>query len=193
MAEDGMSEYIQVKDGKIVAAFCGPMPDGIEYRQVPAGWPYFSPGLDVRNFDESWSLRPLASRIADGLVVVSEAETVDGGTMRAKTQLERYRDGLDSLPKGQKVVEADNGSLTLEPMSRAEKVAAGQITPQVAFSLDLADCEVARKSAYADEADPIYMMAVRGEINEATGSPYTMDDWKAKVTEIKVRYPKPIQ
>ncbi|HOX32043.1 MAG TPA: hypothetical protein PLB91_06910 [Spirochaetales bacterium] len=186
-----MSEYIRVKDNKMLAAYCGPLPKGTEYRKVPDGWPHFVPGLDVRNFDTAWSLRPLADRIAEGLVVVSEAEVVEGETIRAMTQLERYRDGLDTLPPGKKVVETTDGTLSLEPMTRAEQVAAGQLTAQVAYSLDLADCEVLRKAAYIDEADPIYMMAARGEINETTGAPYTLEDWKNKVAEIKKRYPKP--
>jgi len=188
-----MSEYIQVKDGKMLAAYCGPLPVGDEYKQIPDNWPHFVPGLDVRNFDAAWNLRPLMDRIAEGLVSVSSAEVVEGEMIRAKSQLERYRDSLDALPNGQKIVEAADGSLTLQAMTHAEQVADGQLTAQVAYSLDLADCEIARKAAYADEADPIYMMAVRGEMNEATGSPYTMDDWQAKVAEIKVRYPKPIQ
>jgi hypothetical protein len=186
-----MNEYIQVKDGVMVAAFCGLQPRGDEFKQVPDGWPHFIPGLAVRNFDAAWRLRPLADRIAEGLVSISNAEVLDGETVRAKDQLERYRDGLDQLPKGQKVVKIADGTLSLQPMSRAELITTGQLNAQVAFSLDLDDCEVARKSAYADEADPIYMMAVRGEINAATGSPYTMDDWKAKIAEIKKRFPKP--
>ena len=178
-----MSEYIQVVDGKMVAAFCGKKPTGVKVVAVPDGWPYFVPGLDVLNFDTEWHLRPLADRIADGLVVVSEAEVVEGETIRAKTVLERYRDGLDQLPKGQKVVLAADGSISLEPMSRAEQVAAGQLTSQVACSLDLADCEANRKAAYADEADPLFFKAQRGEATEA--------EWKAKIAEIKERYPKP--
>jgi hypothetical protein len=39
-----------------------------------------------------------------------------------------------------------------------------------------------RRVAYALEADPLFFKAQRGEA--------TMDDWQAKVAEIKARYPK---
>ena len=43
--------------------------------------------------------------------------------------------------------------------------------------------EAARKAAYEAEADPIFFMAQRGEA--------TMEEWQAKVAEIKARFPYP--
>lgn len=40
-----------------------------------------------------------------------------------------------------------------------------------------------RASAYAEEADPLFFKAQRGEA--------TLEEWKAKVEEIKARYPYP--
>jgi hypothetical protein len=40
-----------------------------------------------------------------------------------------------------------------------------------------------RKAAYQDEADPLYFKAQREEA--------TMDEWLAKIAEIKARYPEP--
>lgn len=39
-----------------------------------------------------------------------------------------------------------------------------------------------RLMAYRNESDPLFFKAQRGEA--------TLDDWKAKVAEIKLRYPK---
>jgi hypothetical protein len=39
-----------------------------------------------------------------------------------------------------------------------------------------------RKAAYISEADPLFFKAQRGEA--------TMEDWQAKVAEIKARFPK---
>ena len=39
-----------------------------------------------------------------------------------------------------------------------------------------------RKAAYITEADPLFFKAQRGEA--------TMEEWQAKVAEIKARYPK---
>ena len=43
--------------------------------------------------------------------------------------------------------------------------------------------ESARSIAYMREADPLFFKAQRGEA--------TMDEWRAKVSEIKKRYPDP--
>ena len=43
--------------------------------------------------------------------------------------------------------------------------------------------EANRKAAYQTEADPIFFKAQRGEA--------TMEEWQAKIAEIKARYPKP--
>jgi len=45
-----------------------------------------------------------------------------------------------------------------------------------------ADAEAARRSAYAAEADPLFFKVQRGEA--------TMQEWQAKVAEIKARFPK---
>lgn len=42
-----------------------------------------------------------------------------------------------------------------------------------------------RQAAYAQEADPIFFMAQRDEA--------TIDEWKAKVAEIKTRFPYPVE
>ena len=44
------------------------------------------------------------------------------------------------------------------------------------------EAERNRKAAYISEADPLFFKAQRGEA--------TMEDWQAKVAEIKSRFPK---
>jgi hypothetical protein len=43
--------------------------------------------------------------------------------------------------------------------------------------------EAARRAAYLAEADPLFFMSQRGEA--------TVEEWQAKVAEIKARYPHP--
>jgi hypothetical protein len=43
--------------------------------------------------------------------------------------------------------------------------------------------EAKRKAAYEAEADPLFFMSQRGEA--------TVEEWQAKVAEIKARYPYP--
>jgi len=45
--------------------------------------------------------------------------------------------------------------------------------------------KVARAEAYNTEADPLFFKAQRGEA--------TMDEWQAKVAEIKARFPYPAE
>lgn len=42
--------------------------------------------------------------------------------------------------------------------------------------------DIHRKQAYAEESDPLFFKMQRGEITE--------EEWKAKIQEIKARYPK---
>jgi hypothetical protein len=46
----------------------------------------------------------------------------------------------------------------------------------------LETAEANRRAAYIAEADPLFFKAQRGEA--------TLDEWQAKVAEIKSRYPK---
>ena len=43
--------------------------------------------------------------------------------------------------------------------------------------------EANRRAAYTQESDPLFFMSQRGEA--------TVEEWQAKVTEIKTRYPYP--
>lgn len=53
------------------------------------------------------------------------------------------------------------------------------------FAPTKAEQEALRQAAYASESDPIFFMAQRGEA--------TMEEWTAKVAEIKARYPYPTE
>jgi hypothetical protein len=51
---------------------------------------------------------------------------------------------------------------------------------QIALNNERVDTN--RKKAYANEADPLFFKSQRGEA--------TIEEWQAKITEIKLRYPK---
>jgi len=55
----------------------------------------------------------------------------------------------------------------------------------VAKEQALAIAQRNRAAAYATEADPLFFKAQRGEVS--------MDDWTAKVEEIRARYPYPTE
>lgn len=144
------SEYILIKDNKMLAAFCGPKPTGDEYVFVPDNFQFFLPNLDVRNFDADWNLRPLADRIKDGLVVCdSKTEKIVGEQIVALSALERIQSGADSAPKGQKLEVAADGTLSLVPMTIAEQVAAGQMTQTTADTIQAVNVRMERDALLA--------------------------------------------
>lgn len=61
----------------------------------------------------------------------------------------------------------------------------GEFLPPPPVVPTKAEQEAKRQAAYASESDPIFFMAQRGEA--------TMEEWTAKVAEIKARYPYPTE
>lgn len=72
------------------------------------------------------------------------------------------------------ITNAATGEQTIRPYT-PEEITALQPTRE--------QQEAARKVAYQNEADPIFFMAQRGEA--------TMEEWQAKVAQIKAQYPYP--
>lgn len=64
-------------------------------------------------------------------------------------------------------------------------VGVGQNLAEAERASELATAQNARQAAYAAESDPIFFMSQRGEA--------TVEEWTAKVAEIKARYPYPTE
>lgn len=78
------------------------------------------------------------------------------------------------------ITNATTGEQTIRPYTPEE------ITAAIAASIpSLEQQQAARAEAYRVEADPIFFKAQRGEA--------TMDEWLAKVAEIKALYPYPAE
>lgn len=75
------------------------------------------------------------------------------------------------------ITNAETGGVTVRPFT------ADEIAAILSKQPTRDDQEAARRAAYVAEADPIFFMAQRGEA--------TMEDWQAKVSEIKARFPYP--
>jgi hypothetical protein len=75
------------------------------------------------------------------------------------------------------ITDAKTGERTIRPFT-AEEIAAITAPPTKEIQ------EAARRSAYTVEADPIFFKAQRSEA--------TIEEWQAKVSEIKARYPYPV-
>lgn len=74
----------------------------------------------------------------------------------------------------------------IERALTAEEKAERLAWASAAYERDTAEVKNARRQAYRIESDPIFFQAQRGDT-------YTLDDWKAKVAEIDLRYPYPEQ
>lgn len=78
------------------------------------------------------------------------------------------------------ITDASTGEQTIRPYTEEEIAAI-----EAANAPTREGQEAARKAAYIAEADPIFFMAQRGEA--------TMEEWQAKVSEIKARFPYPVE
>jgi hypothetical protein len=58
-----------------------------------------------------------------------------------------------------------------------------KVDPAKLAQLKNTQVEINRRVAYEAEADPLFFKAQRGEA--------TLQEWQAKIAEIKARYPKP--
>jgi hypothetical protein len=76
------------------------------------------------------------------------------------------------------ITDANTGEQTIRHYT-AEEIAAATAPPSKE------EQEARRKAAYTAEADPLFFMSQRGEA--------TVEDWQAKVAEIKARYPYPAE
>ncbi|MFC2616139.1 MAG: hypothetical protein ACFNYQ_11615 [Treponema sp.] len=172
-------EYIEIKSNIITGHYCGAIPEkhdpAIEYRIV----------------------ENCAVNIGDDIRMYTDLQA---GTKKPLTQL--VEEGLVPVPEGKRLNEAGTG---FEDMTEAEKVAAGLIqlkadekiegdyivkkTARELYQEGLlgkeeynAYIDRQREAAYRQEADPLGMQVMRGEVEKT--------EWLAKIAEIKQRYPK---
>jgi hypothetical protein len=82
-----------------------------------------------------------------------------------------------ALSEGQRAQFSDGAWVVVDPEPAPEPVE--QLPPTKT------DLQAYRQFAYSQEADPLFFMAQRGEA--------TMEEWTAKVAEIKARYPYPTE
>ena len=72
--------------------------------------------------------------------------------------------------------------IQLTPEEIAQAQAQAQQAAQAEAQWKIDNAAQLRQAAYITEADPLFFKAQRGEA--------TMDEWQAKVAEIKARFPK---
>ena len=104
------------------------------------------------------------------------SEEINGQLVyRPKTQIERYVDNIDEIPKGLKLSE-DKKELIAK--TNEERLADNEITQDEYNEI----ISRQRQSAYINESDGLFFAFQRGEIDKQI--------WLDKVNEIKLKYPK---
>lgn len=93
-------------------------------------------------------------------------------------------DKVPPCPEEGEIAKFSNGDWELSPIPVEEPPELGEETaPEVEVNAPpKKDFKTRRKWSYENEADPLFFKAQRGEAS--------MEDWRAKIEEIRARYPE---
>jgi len=172
-------EYIEIKSNIITGHYCGAIPEknnpAIEYRIVENCAANI--GDDVRLYTDLQTgiKKPLAQLVKEGLVPVPEGKKLNeaGTDFVDMTDAEKVAAGLIQLKADEKV----EGAYVVKKTEK-EQYDAGLISKEEYNAY----IDRQREAAYRQEADPLGMQVMRGDIDRS--------EWLAKIAEIKQRYPK---
>ena len=172
-------EYIEIKSNIITGHYCGAMPEkdnpAIEYRIVENCAANI--GDDIRLYTDlqAGTKKPLAQLVKEGLVPVLEGKKLNetGTDFEDMSEAEKVAAGLIQLKADEKV----EGAYVVKKTEK-EKYNAGLISKEEYNAY----IDRQREAAYRQEADPLGMQVMRGDIDRS--------EWLAKIAEIKQRYPK---
>ena len=172
-------EYIEIKSNIITGHYCGAIPEkdnpAIEYRIVENCAANI--GDDVRLYTDLQTgiKKPLAQLVKEGLVPVPKGKKLNeaGTDFVDMTDAEKVSAGLIQLKADEKV----EGTYIVKKTEK-EQYDAGLISKEEYNAY----IDRQREAAYRQEADPLGMQVMRGEVEKT--------EWLAKIAEIKQRYPK---
>lgn len=172
-------EYIEIKSNIITGHYCGAIPEkhdpAIEYWIVENCAANI--GDDIRMYSDIQAgiKKPLAQLVKEGLVPVLEGKKLNeaGTDFVDMTEAEKVAAGLIQLKADEKI-EGDY----IVKKSKKELYDEGKLSKEE-YNLYIDNL---RQAAYRQEADPLGMQVMRGEVEKT--------EWLAKIAEIKQRYPK---
>ena len=134
-------------------------------------------GDDIRMYSDIQTgiKKPLAQLVKEGLVPVPEGKKLNeaGTDFVDMTEAEKVAAGLIQLKADEKV----EGAYVVKKTEK-EQYDAGLISKEEYNAY----IDRQREAAYRQEADPLGMQVMRGDIDRS--------EWLAKIAEIKQRYPK---
>jgi len=173
------TEYVVVAEGLVVEHCCGARQAGKDCRDVPDGFA-FVPGVPLSWYAEGWRLKSGRELVAEGLVELSLRERLEGEQIVPKSPEELALDGLEKAPKGQKLVDDEDG-LRFEPMSTAERYEAGQLTREEAELL-LATEARGRRNAALERTDWTEGPGARRRMGEAAAAAW--DEYRDELRDV---------
>ena len=173
------AERLEIKDNIIINHVIGKKPktekDGVMYfygNHIQANF-----GDDIRMYTDlqAGTKKPLTQLVEEGLVPVPEGKKLNesGTDFVDMTDAEKVSAGLIQLKTDEKV----EGAYVVKKTEK-EQYDAGLISKEEYNAY----IDRQREAAYRQEADPLGMQVMRGEVEKT--------EWLAKIAEIKQRYPK---
>ena len=172
-------EYIEIKDNIIIGHYCGQLPEQtnpeIEYKAVTGC--VVNIGDDVRIYEsiEAGIKKPLAQLINEELITIPNGKKLNevGTDFVDLTDAEKVAAGIISLKSDEKI----DGDYIVKKTKK--ELYDGSLITATEYN---AYIDTVREVAYRQEADPLGMQVLRGDIDREV--------WLAKIEEIKKRFPK---
>jgi len=172
-------EYLEIKDNIIIGHYCGEFPKQpnpeIEYKAVACC--AVNIGDDIRMYEniETGIKKTLAQLINEGLVVAPHGKKINeaGTDFVDLTDAEKVAAGIISLKPDEKIDGDYIVKKTKKELYEESLITASEYNAYI---------DELREAAYRQEADPLGMQVLRGDIKREV--------WLAKIEEIKKRFPK---
>ena len=172
-------EYLEIKNNVVIGHYCGQLPEQtnpeIQYKAVTGC--AVNIGDDIRLYEniETGIKKPLAQLIKEGLVAIPRDKKLNstGTDFVDLTDAEKVSTGIISLKPDEKI---DGGHIVKK--TKKELYEESLITG-IEYN---AYIDTVRGAAYRQEADPLGMQVLRGDIERKV--------WLDKIEEIKKRFPK---
>ena len=172
-------EYIEIKNNIIIGHYCGDMPKqknpAIEYRIIENCAANIGDDIRIYTDLQAGTKKPLKQLVAENLISVPEGKKLNeaGTDFVDMTEAEKVAAGLIQLKPDEKI----DGDYIVKKTEK-EQFDAGLISKEMYNAY----IDTQRQAAYKQEADPLGMQVLRGELDKS--------EWLAKIDEIKKCYPK---
>ncbi len=173
--------YAEIKDNKIMAIFCGKLPQkekqGITITELKSYQPQENEDIRIYSDLTNGIKKPLAQLIEESFEEIPKGKKLnaDGSDFEDMTEAEKWEAGLITLEPTQYL---DDDADYPRSKTQEELLETGLITKDE-YNEHVSNL---RRYAFQNEADPLFYKWQRGEIEK--------QEWITKVKEIKNRYPK---